>query len=596
MSPDRELLAHAKALRLLARDLVGESDADDLLQETALQALTRPPQQPGPFGGWLASVLRHLASKHRRAAAIRKRHEQAAARPERVAPSREVEDCDAFRRLSEAVVALPEPYRGVLLARYLRDESPAAIAKRTGVPVRTVKTRLSRGLALLRERFDGEGDDWRAGFAGVFGLGGVAAGIGAGVAVMATGTKLAVGGGAVVLAVVAGLFMLPGAPAAKPMVNAGDGAAPSAVVADLPKVQSEAASAPDASLQRREVVAEPPIASATLRGRCVDGNGNPLAGVEARLDGTGYLSRLDAWLRDHAEPAPIHQQTTTAADGTFAFTFAPPPPFKFQLELRDLEHVAQRAFWRELAAGATTDLGDVVLPDGARVQGRVVDTDASDVAGAPVTLHRLDPELLSPAFVPIEYWRTTTAGDGTFTVAAVPPGNFAVEIEDRCIAQGSAFRVGPELHPQTLAITVLARAEGPSITGVVTDEDGRPLAGVFLGTEPSLRNGMQVTGRDGRFEIRRREGDPEQAPGLRAERSGFENWRSKSPVAWNTGDLKVAMRRGVGLELRVTDATTGAPVEDYQVRAWPEKGPRSSRLPAPECRAPRRMDQARPAV
>lgn len=569
-----ELLAHTQALRTLARDLVGESNADDLLQETALQALISPPQRPGPLGGWLASVLRHLASKQRRAAATRRRHEQAAAKPEAVAPSREVEDCDAFRRLSQAVVALPEPYRGTLLARYLRGESPTAIAQRTAVPVRTVQTRLARGLALLRQRFDGEGDDWRAAFAGAFGIGGVAAGVGAGVMVMAMATKLAVGGAAVVLAVAASVLVLPGVLAPTSASRAGTVGGPEAAVAMLPSQQAGAGTTAG-SLQRREVLAASPPSEATLRGRCVDAEGVPLANVEARLVGSDGQSR-----------AAIQKHTTTFADGTFAFTLAPPPSFQFQLELRREQHVAQRSMWREIAAGAITDFGDVVLPDGARIQGRVLDTDSHAVGAAQVTLHRLFPEPQSPDFEPLEFWKAATADDGSFAFAAVPPGNFEVDVDDRCIAKGGTFCVGPGLTPMTLAIEVLAKVEGPRITGVVTDENEQPLGGVLVRTDLALRHATRATGGDGRFEIRHREGDPDAAPRLRAECSGFDDWRSSDPVPWSTSDLVIVMRRSSGLELRVTDAATGSPVEDYQVRAWPEQGARYSGLPAPKAVGP----------
>jgi len=81
-SLEHELRTHGTALRRLARQLVGEQHADDLLQETALQALRSPPRQPGPMAGWLAGVARHLARRHRRTEQRRALREQRAARPE----------------------------------------------------------------------------------------------------------------------------------------------------------------------------------------------------------------------------------------------------------------------------------------------------------------------------------------------------------------------------------------------------------------------------------------------------------------------------------------------------------------------------------
>src|SRR5687767_10486695 len=101
MSPPalNELLQQTAALRKLARDLVGEAHADDVLQEAAIQAMTVPPARPGPALGWLSTVVRRLASKHHRAARARLRHEQGAARSEVQPADRSVEDADSLRRL-----------------------------------------------------------------------------------------------------------------------------------------------------------------------------------------------------------------------------------------------------------------------------------------------------------------------------------------------------------------------------------------------------------------------------------------------------------------------------------------------------------------
>src|SRR5687768_6425557 len=165
---ERELQQHAAALRGLARDLVGAGAADDVVQETALQALRTPPVRGGSLGGWLAGIVRHVASRHRRTELRRVRREQAAAR-EPIAAEASSDDGDTLRLLTDAVLALPQPYRAVVFARYLKDLEPAQIAAQTGEPVATIKTRLKRGLALLRERFDARererGGDWRGALA-----------------------------------------------------------------------------------------------------------------------------------------------------------------------------------------------------------------------------------------------------------------------------------------------------------------------------------------------------------------------------------------------------------------------------------------------
>jgi len=164
-----ELQQHAAALRRLARDLVGAAGADDVLQDVALEVMHAPPRRPGPVLGWLRHVVRGVASKRRRADAVRRRHEAAAA-SERAFEASGAATIDSLRQLTEWIAALPEPYRSTLLARYVQELTPTGIAEATGAPVRTVKTRLQRGLQLLRERADRSGGDWRGAFALAFGF------------------------------------------------------------------------------------------------------------------------------------------------------------------------------------------------------------------------------------------------------------------------------------------------------------------------------------------------------------------------------------------------------------------------------------------
>lgn len=218
--PLDDLLQHTASLRRLARELVGDAGADDVLQDAAIEAMTAPLARPGQAIGWLVAVVRNLARKRRRGERIRARHEQLAGRGEEQAADRTAEAADSLRRLTEVVTALPEPYRSTLFARYLRERTPSEIAAETGVPVRTVKTRLQRGLQMLRERLDDRHADWRAGLVAAFGLetiGSVAtttvsttAATAAGILFMTTTTKTVLAAAALLLAgVIAWQFVAP---------------------------------------------------------------------------------------------------------------------------------------------------------------------------------------------------------------------------------------------------------------------------------------------------------------------------------------------------------------------------------------------------
>jgi DNA-directed RNA polymerase specialized sigma24 family protein len=71
---EHELAAHAQALAALARLLVGDQHADDLVQETSLQVLHRPPPPAVAPRSWLFAVLRHRAGKLRRGEQRRTAH------------------------------------------------------------------------------------------------------------------------------------------------------------------------------------------------------------------------------------------------------------------------------------------------------------------------------------------------------------------------------------------------------------------------------------------------------------------------------------------------------------------------------------------
>ncbi len=165
--PDADLLlSHAGFLRNVARSLLlDEQQADDVVQQTLLAALEKPPAEQGNLKGWLASVTRNLALMRRRGEGRRRRREEAVARPERDAvptPDEVQARLEMQRRVVDAVMDLREPFKSAVVFRYLDELRPEEIAARLGVPVATVKSRTKRGLAMLRERFDHDVDGGRA--------------------------------------------------------------------------------------------------------------------------------------------------------------------------------------------------------------------------------------------------------------------------------------------------------------------------------------------------------------------------------------------------------------------------------------------------
>ncbi|MCZ6597951.1 MAG: RNA polymerase sigma factor, partial [Planctomycetota bacterium] len=200
--PLERLLHHRAWLRALAARLVGATAADDLVQDTWLAALQRPPDPTRPPRPWLSTVARRLAGGRRRS------EPRPAEAGEGKLPSTAelIERIDTEKRLASEVARLDEPFRTTVLLRYYEGLSSADIARRQGVPGGTVRWRLKRGLELLRERLDGAfGDRRNWGLAlgqllgGTSTAAGGAATLASGGIVMASWVKV---GGAAVAAVV----------------------------------------------------------------------------------------------------------------------------------------------------------------------------------------------------------------------------------------------------------------------------------------------------------------------------------------------------------------------------------------------------------
>jgi RNA polymerase sigma-70 factor (ECF subfamily) len=132
------------------------SRADDLVQQTVLAALESAPARVARPRAWLAKVACNFARRERDADSRRIARERLTSASESVQATDEVvANAELQVEMANAVVALPEPYRTTLLLRFFEDLRPRAIGDRMGVPVETVKTRLQRGLELVREEIVG---------------------------------------------------------------------------------------------------------------------------------------------------------------------------------------------------------------------------------------------------------------------------------------------------------------------------------------------------------------------------------------------------------------------------------------------------------
>jgi RNA polymerase sigma factor (sigma-70 family) len=168
------LLAQREFVRRLARSLLrDDSTADDVAQDVMVRALDMRAPARTPRG-FLATLTRRQVSNLRRSESRRSEHE---ARSSPGSAHVATRDDDARRSLETSqlvaaeVLALDEPYRGVILRIYFEGQSAEAIAKLRGVPAATIRTQHRRALEQLRERLDrrhgGRREAWGMGLAGL---------------------------------------------------------------------------------------------------------------------------------------------------------------------------------------------------------------------------------------------------------------------------------------------------------------------------------------------------------------------------------------------------------------------------------------------
>lgn len=156
------LLNETPWVRRIARSLLrDEAHAEDLSQEVLAATLAKPPGLAGDsLRGWLATVMKRMASRTREREQGRERAEKQAARPEANETNVSAR-IELHKRLSEAVEATDEPYRTALVLRYFDELAPREIAARLDITPVAARKRVSRGLALLRVRLDEEFDGGR---------------------------------------------------------------------------------------------------------------------------------------------------------------------------------------------------------------------------------------------------------------------------------------------------------------------------------------------------------------------------------------------------------------------------------------------------
>ncbi len=496
--PLEDLLANAGWVRGLAARLVGDSSAaEDVAQDTLLAALgeRRRPGHGGSLREWLGAVARNLARERRRKDARRVERETRAARAEAAEPSAAdvVARAATHRTLVEAVMELDEPYRTAVLLRYFENLPPREVAKRTAVPVETVRTRLKRALEHLRARMDrSHGGDRRTWLAALVPLADGRGWLGASaLPIVAMNAKLVTLCSCVALAGVAAWFAFrpatsassgpPGSPvsAAAPGLRAlGDSLEPESPAEVVDPADTRRAATPIAGAAE---LSAPAVSGAVLRGRLLDDHGSALAGILVTLRSTG------------AEEYAI-ARAQSGSDGSFEMDSGGKSGDLF-VDSEDWVTLMS-ATWR---GRAPQHPPVVVAAPVLRLTGRVVDAGGSPLAGARVELRM--PEGLRAGIDAVlddsrvSAWTGETDEDGEFALKNCP----SVAGAKLHVALDGLLPHSEELPPLAaldLVVTLSAPGEaGAWLRGRVVDADGKPVRAAQVAWGIDLTR----TGKDGSF-------------------------------------------------------------------------------------------------
>ena len=488
------LLQHAAQVRALARRVVFDAElAEEVEQETWLAALAHAPRDLRDPRAWLARVVQHAA---RRLSARRARRNEVELRAgaERAAAADEPSDDpsglvareQALRVLLAAVMRLPEPVRRAVVLHYLDGLTIGEVARRTQAPLETVRSRVKRGLELLRAELARERGSaaWSVYLVRALALA-PPAGARAlalafrevAVSCMLMSTTLKLGAGAAALLVLSGWLLFgrkprhepdtPGAALAQELVDV-----PWAERVDVGHAADErrAERDPIASAAPRETASETPLTGAVVLHLTWADDRTPASEVPVRLTAPGAGPLDSAW-------------STTSRAG--------------RLERRGLAPgtiVAQPLFGGlalvEVVAGATREAA-LEIPVGIAVRGRVEARDGAPIQGAELFL---SPGATDPQYEGRIVARTDARG--AFTLRTAPAGVGACPSARAAGFAPSEQTILSAAPRSTRELTLVLAEPGRRLVGRVLSPEGAPVAdaAVLVGSEREWRPRARADG------------------------------------------------------------------------------------------------------
>lgn len=576
--------AVAPRLLLVAMHLVRDAaTAEDLVQSVFLQVLRDvdrfDPQRP--VLPWLLGMLEHRASDLRQRAHVRRERADlavlAAASPMAggPTPANAAALSEVRERVAEAIAGMPADYRTVLTLRLVHGLAPVDIAHAHGLSPATVRTRMRRGLELLRAALPrGLAAPGLAALlaAELLRAGDGLAAVRAKVLLAAAGTS-AVGIGSWLSALAALVLLIVGVvvwrPSDAPASVEVPPSAPAAVVAserpaDTPSDRGDEGRRVAANLASSATQLDP--RTSTVRGRCVDEHGQPLAGVLVSWH-VMRASRDPAHGEDADRPFEPPPPVRTGDDGTFSFSYEPPPLREIQLVCTSAHHVEEYVDVGELRTGVELDAGDVSMPSGTRVRLRLVVGERA-LAATSLMVHQGQKPGARRLHGPSD-------DDGWIDLGVLRAGTWHHEVETPYLDQEGEVVVPAQRDPYATTIVLREPPRERAIAGVLVDIAGQPVRGVELALPaPGVGSYVAKSEPDGRFVWAfppTFSAPDELRLALWRASPEFELLDDGGPLALGRSDVRVVVRRRArsSLRVRVVD-TDGVPVPRFGLRCWPD--------------------------
>lgn len=511
-----ELEREAALARTLAERLLFDADlAEDAIQQTWLAVLEHPPRDPEHAGGWFTAIAKNCALKILRTRGRAARREHLAPATDSIEPSplETLDHVDLVATLRDEVEKLAEPYRKTLKQRFYEGIPPRRIAEIEGLTVDAIRSRLQRGLAMLRDRLEAR--------AGATGRRDLACGLfvlakrpdahafAEALAMRARATVRAAWPrtipprfallGAVVLSSVLSLQAI------SLLTHRGEDLLEEE--GDHPSMQTArpAALERDGGVERHAVL---DAASSTENTQACAASRALEIVVERERDGSPAAGiRVEAICFADPNPLLMPRPLITDASGRAVLLDAPEGPARIRLDRGGAVDVT-------IAASGVT-AKRIELPLGVDVNGTVIDAFGRPVEGAAIWLSQ-DDAATRGSFV------TTTDAAGRFTLGDISPGRSIAAFQREGSPSPSVVVAGIRGSDRTIELRLGSRPA--SITGTLLDANGHPVVGRVriesLASERSLRAPPPLEvdcGADGRF----------LASGLR---SGRTRITARSPV------------------------------------------------------------------